>query len=314
MERRYFERRPRIEGAGAIAVVIIVIVGGILFFSIGRIGVGYVAVVVDPVFGSTTAVGDGANARYFFKAPWASVYKVYVAIDSVNMWSEQAAVGDFPAVEALTKDGLRVDVDITVRWRILSSGVVNLYRRFPGLDWKERAVIPIIRETVRNLVVNFTAIETIEKRGVIGVNMKQALDNVFREEPSLADSIIIDAVNLRRIALPEKFIAAIESKLAAEQLSIAAEFNKTRILVIANATAESQIIQAEGAAMARVIIANATREAIDAIIARRPEVDVAQLTNLYLYLETLRGIAESGRGSFIIAPSDSGQFIIPLPP
>ncbi|MFQ6053109.1 MAG: prohibitin family protein [Candidatus Bathyarchaeia archaeon] len=314
MDRRYFERRPRIEGVGAVAAVLIVIVGGVLFFSVGRIGVGYVAVVVDPLFGSTAAVGDGENARYFLKPPWASVFKVYVATDSVNMWTESTGVGDFPAIQSLTKDGLKVDVDITVRWRVSPSNVVDLFRRFPGLDWKERAIVPLIRESIRNLIVDFIAIETIERRGVIDTLLEQTLTEAFRRDPSLADAIILDALDLRRITLPDTFVNAIETKLAAEQLAIAAEFNRTRMLVIANATAQSQIVQARGVAESRVIIANATREAIDALAAQRPELDPAQLTNLYLYLETLREIAESGQGSFIIAPGDSGQFIIPIPP
>jgi regulator of protease activity HflC (stomatin/prohibitin superfamily) len=185
LEKKYFERRPRLEGVGIIALVLVLIIGAVIFFSVGRVGVGYVVVVVDPVFGSTSAVGDGSNARYFFKPPWASVFKIYVATDSVNMWSEGLTEGDFPSVEALSKDGLKVDVDITVRWRILASGGVDLFRRFPGLDWRERAVIPIIRETVRNLVVNFTAIETIEKRGVISAMMKQVITESFEEESSL---------------------------------------------------------------------------------------------------------------------------------
>lgn len=314
MDSGYFERRPRIEGLGAIAIVLIIIIGGVLVFSVGRVGVGDVAVIVDPVLGTTGSIGDGANARYFFKPPWASVFKVYVATDSVNMWSEVTAEEDFPAVEALTKDGLRVDVDVTVRWRVSPSSVVDLFRRFPGLDWRDRAIIPIIRESVRNLIVDFTAIETIERRGVIGTMMVQSLSEAFSVEPSLAGAIIIDAVNLRRIALPDRFVNAIEEKLAAEQLSIAAEFNKTRILVLANASASSEIIKAEGIAMSRVIVANATREAVEAIAALNPELDEAELARLYLYLETLRDISESGRGTFIIAPSDSGQFIIPVPP
>lgn len=36
------------------------------------------------------------------------------------MWSEQIVTGEFPAVEALTKDGLKVNVDITVGWRFFS--------------------------------------------------------------------------------------------------------------------------------------------------------------------------------------------------
>lgn len=314
MDREYFERRPRIEGVGAVAVVIIIIIGGVLIFSMGRVSVGDVAVIVDPILGTTSSVGDGANARYFFKPPWASVFKVYVATDSVNMWSEGAGIGDFPAVEALTKDGMRVDVDLTVRWRVFPSNVVDLFRRFPGLDWRDRAIIPIIREAVRDLIVNFTAIATIERRGVISAMMEQSLSEAFRDEPSLAGAILIDAVNLRRIALPDGFVNAIESKLAAEQLAIAAEFNKTRLLVLANASATSEIIKAEGIARSRVIIANATREAVEAMAALDPELDKAELTRLYLYLETLRDISESGKGTFIIAPSDSGQFIIPVPP
>ena len=201
-----------------------------------------------------------------------------------------------------------------MRWRVSSSSVVELFRRFPGLDWRDRAIIPIIREAVRNLIVDFTAIETIEKRGIIGTMLVQSLSEAFSDEASLAGAVLIDGVDLRKIALPDTFIRAIESKLAAEQLAIAAEFNRTRILVLANATASSEIIKAEGMAKSRIIIANATSEAIEVIAALNPEIDKAELTRLYLYLETLRDISASGRGTFIIAPGDSGQYIIPVPP
>lgn len=313
MERRYEIRGPRIEGLGIVAIVVIVIVGGVIIFSVGRVGVGEVAVVVDPVMGSTTSVGDGENARYFFKAPWASVFKVYVATDSVNMWTDATGVGDFPAVPSLTMDGLRVDVDITVRWRVLPSAVVELFRRFPLQDWRDRAIIPIIREAIRNLIAEFTAIETIERRGAIAVALEEDLIDAFGVEPSLAGAIILDAVDLRRITLPDNFVDAIESKLAAEQLSIAAEFNKTRILILANATAQSRIIASEGQARSRIILANATRDAIEAIIQNNPEVSTDDITQLYLYLETLRDISESGNSQFIVITGDQGQFIVPIP-
>ena len=316
MSRRYFERSvefrpPRVRGAVALAILLIIVVGSIMLFSVGHIDVGYVAVIVDPITGSTKAVGDGSYARYFFKPPWASVYKVYVATDSVHMWSEGGQRGEFPAVETLTKDGLEVKVDITVRWRVLPSEVVNLYKRFPALDWREKAIIPIIRETVRNLIVQFDAIETIEKRGVISAMLEEELVRAFEEEPSIQGAIILEGIDLRRIALPDAFVKAIEAKLAAEQLAIAAEYNRTRMLVLANATATSQIIEAQGLATSRLIIANATRRAIE-IIASEEGVDVGEVTNLYLYLETLREIAEKG-GSIIIV-SGEDRFLIPLQP
>ena len=58
MERRYFEVRHRIEGAGAVAVVLIIIIGGVLVFSVGRIGVNYTSIIIDPVFGTTGSVGN----------------------------------------------------------------------------------------------------------------------------------------------------------------------------------------------------------------------------------------------------------------
>lgn len=43
-----------------------------------------------------------------------------------------------------------------------------------------------------------------------------------------------------------------------------------------------------------------------------PEIDPAELAKLYLYLETLRDIAASGKGQFIIVPSDS-PYILSVP-
>lgn len=310
MEKRFQFEGPRLEGIGVIALVIVVIVGGLLFFSVGRINVGYVAIIVDPVFGSTSFVGTGNNAQYFIKGPWTSVYQIYVATDSVHMWSDVTEAGDFPSVESLTKDGLKVDVDVTVRWRIDSSGATDLFRRYPTLDWRQRAMIPIIRETIRNLLVDYTAIQTIEQRATIGVMLRAQLEESFSQEPSIGDAIILDAVNIRKIALPVNFVNAIEKKLAAEQLSIAAEFNKTKLLVIADANAQSAIKEAGGVAQSRLIIANATRDALLAIAETDPGVDLNELTRLYLYLETLRDIADTGKSQFIVVPEDI-QLIIP---
>jgi len=311
MERRFDFEGPRIEGIAVIIIALLIIAGGVVFFSIGRITVGYVAVIVDPVFGTTNVVGTGQNAQYFVKAPWASVFKIYIATDSIHMWSDATGQGDFPAVESLTKDGLKVDVDITVRWSIDPIYAGELYRRYPRLDWKDRAIIPIIRETVRNLLVDYTAIETIELRQAIGTVLKQQLREAFNSEPSLQDAITLDAVNIRKIALPTTFVEAIEKKLAAEQLAIAAEFNKTRQLVLADANAESAIKEAEGLSQSRLLLANSTREAISIIASSNPDLDSSEITKLYLYLETLRDIAESGKGQFIIVPDES-QYILPI--
>jgi regulator of protease activity HflC (stomatin/prohibitin superfamily) len=292
-------------------IAILIIIGFLGFLSIGRINVGYVAVVLDPIFSTTSVVGDGQNSQYFIKPPWASISKIYVATDSVTMRAEEREPGDFPAVESLTNDGLRVFVDITVRWSIRPDGVLELFRKYPRLDWADRAIVPIIRETIRNQMVDYNAIETIEQRGTIGVVLEQGLIEAIVAEASLANSVKVEAVNIRNIVLPDTFVNSIELKLAAEQLSIAAEFNKTRLLVIANATAQSAIINAEGLSTSRQILANATKNAVVIISSSSADVNSDEIVQLYMYLETLRDISETGKSQFIIIP-DEGQFILPL--
>ncbi len=188
-----------------------------------------------------------------------------------------------------------------------------LYRRFPAGDWKERAIIPIVRRVIRDTVVKFTAIETIEKRDAVGPELEAALRSELEREPSLVGAVVLGTVDLREIALPSKFIDAIETKLATEQLAIAAEFNRTKILVLANATAQSAIIEAEGIATSRIIVANATYESIR-IIAGESGMNSTQLTTLYLTLEALKEIAKTGRTTFLIVTGEEGTWILPIPP
>jgi regulator of protease activity HflC (stomatin/prohibitin superfamily) len=142
--------------------------------------------------------------------------------------------------------------------------------------------------------------------------LKTSLENALEEESSLSNAVILDAVNIRKISLPDNFVNAIENKLAAEQLAIAAEFNKTRLLVIADARAQSAIKEAQGLAQSRLIIANATKESIMVIAQSDPNVNISELTKLYLYLETMRDIADTGKSQFIIVPSDS-PYILNIP-
>jgi regulator of protease activity HflC (stomatin/prohibitin superfamily) len=303
---------PRIGQISIIIIALLLVLGGILFFSIGRLGVGYVALIVDPVLGTTSTIGDGQSARYYFKTPWSIVHTIFVATDNVDMWTEDGSIGDYPAVKVLSNDGLEVEVDISVRWTLSPSHVFELYTNYPNKDWKSQAIIPIIRETIRNTIVNYTAIQTIENRTAISIEMREALGEAFITENSLANAVVFEALNLREMMLPTTFVNAIEEKLAAEQNAIAAEFNKTRILVEANASAQSKILEARGRAESRIIISNATREAIDAIVLDNQEYDIEEITHLYLYLETLSDISELGKGRIIFITRDGDQTLIPI--
>jgi regulator of protease activity HflC (stomatin/prohibitin superfamily) len=212
----------------------------------------------------------------------------------------------------LTRDGLGVEVDITVRWTIAPSKVLDIFKKYPAGDWKERAIVPIVRRTVRDTLVEFTAIATIEQREAIQVAVEVRLREALASEPSLANATLLGSIDVREIALPATFVAAIESKLAAEQLAIAAEFNKTKILVLANATAQAAILEAEGLAQSRIIVAEATQESLS-IIAGESGMSSLELTNLYLTLEALKEMAQTGNVTFLVVTGEAGSWILPLP-
>lgn len=315
-ERRRIPRIP-IRGLSIVAIILIIIIGIALFLSVGRVNVGYVAVIVDPIRGTVDSAGDGASSRYFFKPPWANLVQVYVATESVHMWTDidpstgQTAYGDFAGVRTLTKDGLGVEVDVTVRWVLAPGQVKELYKKFPALDWEDRAIVPTIREAIRDTMVKFTAIQTIEQRELVSVELTKALSHSLALEPSLVNATVLSAIDLRDIELPTTFVAAIEEKLAAEQLAIAAQFNATKILVLANATKYSAIIEAEGMATSRLIIANATYESIKTIAGG--SMNSTQLTYLYLYLEGLKDIAKTGDTMILVVGDNQTVPFIAVP-
>lgn len=290
----------------AVAIILLIVVAFILFaLTLVTTEIGYITLVIDPVAGTVTTKGDGATAQWFFfsKAPWAYEKKVYVAVDVIHMWTEGGRTGDFPAVGCLTRDGLAVEVDITVRWRINPSSVLDLFKKYPELDWKSRTIVPLIRETLRDVSSKYTAMETITKREEIAVAVNSLLEKAFSEEPTLRGAIILEGIDLREISLPRKFTDAIEAKLSAEQEKLAAEFQAAKVLVLAYADANATIIRAQG-----------TAEAISQI-AERCNMAEKEIAQLYILVEALKKMAETeGKVIVIMVQGEGGSWILPIPP
>jgi len=281
-----------------IIFILAIILPIFLSTSIGYVGVGEVAVVIDPFSGGIVYMVEGP--RYFIKMPWQSYDVIYTAISACYMYThyKSGEKGEYPAINALTKDGLGVNVDITLRWRIDPSKVTYLYLNYPGKDWVDRTLAPRLRKIVRDIISNYTAIETISKRSEIARKINEKYRELISREKSLGGTIIVLGVELRNINLPAKFKEAIEEKLTQQQLMIAAEYRRNRTLIIANASAEASIIIALGNAKAKTILANATRESID-IIKKVVGMNPSLLQN-YLTLLMLKEVAKSGKNVYII--------------
>ena len=219
--------------------------------------------------------------------------------------------GDYPAITPISKDGLRIEVDLLVRWSLDYTKLKDLYQRFPRLDWKERVVSSVIRETGRDVVGQYTAVQVIENRSIITKALSDEITAALYAEESLLNSLENIEVDLRDIDPPVEFLQAIEAKIAAEQAKLQAEFEREKILILANASAGQKIIEAEGEASSRLIIANGTAEAIR-IIAENAGMNATELTNLYLTLEALKEIAKTTQNFIVILGQDGLTYLIPV--
>lgn len=279
-----------------IAAFLILIVLVISYLSIYIVDLGYAAVTVDPLVGSISDPVVGP--RIAIKAPWQSLKRVFVASDALNMWTDINAssygggiIGDYPAIEALTKDGLQAWVDLTVRWHISPGSVPTIVKNYPAIDYKDKLLVPLIRQVCRNIISNYEAAEVPLVRGKIGVEIFEVLQSSLSKDPTTGGGIIIDEVYIRNIRLPDEFLKAIQEKLTSQQRMIASYFERNRTLILANASATAKVLEAEGEARAKLILVNATAKMVEILTSRgaKPE----EIASLIVYVEGLKDISRS---------------------
>jgi len=305
-----FGDRPWLKRVAVAALFLLIVFAIIVPLTVFRtVAVGYGAILVDPIAKSIS--GPITGPAWFFKAPWVTDIHIYFAIDSIGMWKEDAVQGDYPPITPISKDGLRIELDVLVRWSLDSTKLNALYERFPNLDWKDRVVASVIREAGRDIVGQYTVVQIIENRSVITRVLSEEIVSSLYAEESLLNALINVEVDLRDVDPPAEFLKAIEAKLAAEQSKLQAEFERERILILANASAREKIIAARGEAESRLIVANGTAESIR-IIAEDAGMNATELTNLYLTLEALKEIGRTTENFVVILGQDGLTYLIPL--
>jgi len=304
-------------GAAAFILGILAII--LLALMIDYVDLGYATVIYDPLSHEIVSVVYGP--AYFLKMPWQFKKVVWLKVEAVDMFKNPPR--DYPAVTALTKDGAEVQVDITVRYQVVQrdDAIKELVRRYPDLMFEENAIVPIVREEVRNIVAKYTLTEIIEKREKVRLEIINATEHRLISDPTLKGCIKIIDVAVRNIDIPSDVKKAIEEKLAAQQEALAAEYRKKKLLIEANATALAKIISAKAEAESRIIAAlaeaNATliraeaqKKAIILIISAYNSTEYALIQQ---YISALEKVAEKG-GLIIIVPQEQGVPVLITPP
>ncbi len=298
-----------------IIVVVIAIIGLMIVSMIFNVGVGEAGMVVDPLTGS---ISDPVLGPTFgLKAPWTSLTKVNYARETLGMWGDGTdEFADYAAIDCFSKDQLEMKVDIMIRWSVDPNKLKDLYQSYPSLNWEDKAVASLVREHIRYITKRYTAVETIEFRDQIGLEIEQELTNAINKAESLRGAITNIEVDLRNVGLPDKYTSAIEDKLAAQQLKIQAEFEAERKIILANADAQALLIGANATAQQKIIDGQGIREAIDVLVAEHSiaDEDYMEFLDLYVYLKTLETLAENENVNFIVGVEDENLLIQPTTP
>ncbi len=210
---------------------------------------GYEAVIFNRIVGTEmTPRGPGIH----FLLPvvqFPVLYDVRTQTYSMASQSEDRASQFNDSLTALTADGQRVDLDISVRYRLEPSQVPKLHQTV-GPDFLGKIIRPASQAVVRNVIARYSAIGVYsDQRGEIQETIKEELGILMAKE-----GILLQGLLLRNVEFSVEFQSAIEAKQIAEQEKERevfrveqAELTKQRMVV--KAEGEAQSIQLKGEAL-----------------------------------------------------------------
>ena len=212
-----------------IVLFVIILLSSSLFFTIRQ---GERGVIFDRFSGLRK--DDIYNPGFHVKAPWNDL----ILYDVTESQIEET-------MDVLDKNGLSIKVDVTVRFHPIYERVGYLEEIFRG-DYINRLVIPETRSTVRKVMGRYTAEE------IYSTKRSEVEESIINETEDILDEnyIVMRALLIRSINLPEQIKAAIENKLEQEQEALAYQYRLDR----EKSEAERKRIQAEGEATANQII------------------------------------------------------------
>ena len=187
----------RIAAAAVLAVVVLVL----LLKCISVVGTGQVAVVTR--FGNVVGTeGQGIH----MKLPVDSYHKIDC--------TQQQVTAEYSTA---SKDNQSVTQEITAQVVVDPERVEELYSKFLG-NHMEGIVAPVLSDGFKAANAKFTLEETIEKRDELSAEMLKAVQD--RLEPY---GIKVVSVEIKNVALPDEYKAAVERQKVAERDQLTAK-------------------------------------------------------------------------------------------
>lgn len=225
------------------AVIGSIVVIMILAASIVVVDAGYTG--VYSLFGKVRDVE--LSSGFHIVNPFARIIMMSIRTEEFTMSivADEGSKQGNDAISALTKEGLNVDLDITVLYHLDEQAASDVFKNV-GLDYEAKIIRPEIRSVIREVIAQYEAKDIYsEKRTEAASSIAQVL-----EEKLTPRGIILEDVLLRNVQLPPNLAASIQEKLQAEQEAQKYDF----LLDQAAKEAERKRIEAEGQRDAQAIV------------------------------------------------------------
>lgn len=235
-------KKDFIKGIVGIVVFILFI---ILLFSFKTIKSGEVGLKVR--FGKIvdTSLKEGLNLKLPFVE---KIVKVNIKVQKAELQTESSS-----------KDLQTIKTMLAVNYRVDSDNAVNLYKTV-GNSYEETVLIPAIQESIKSVMSQYTAEQTITKRNEVSDKCLEEIQEKVKKY-----GIIVEDFNIIDLDFSDAYNQAIEEKQVAEQKVLTAqqELERTKI------EKEKKIVEAQGTKEANEILnktltdENLTKQFID---------------------------------------------------
>jgi len=171
---------------------------------------------------------------------------------SANSARYEGGLRKNPAIRVMDSRGLHVDIDLAVQYHLRPEAAPKTIATW-GAAWEDKIINTKVREIVRDVIGKYPAEVLPQKRQEIAKEIQSKLREKVDSIPS--KPVVLDSVELRNIALPEKIQTKIEELQAEKQNVMIAEQQKERAkreaerkAEIARGEAEKKRIEAQGQA------------------------------------------------------------------
>ena len=172
-------------------------------------------------------------------------YDVRTHAYTMSQRPSEAMRGDNETLWAPTADGLKVGLEITVRYKPDPARLSELHRSI-GPDYEDKIIRPAIRNVSRMVVSEYNILDVYSKRrATIQQQIFDRLKGMFAR-----DGLVCEEVLLRDVLFSKEFEAALESKMMAGQKVQQLEFEVQQ----AQKRAEARVKEAQGEAEAFDVI------------------------------------------------------------